>query len=54
LSISRSWEKGIAYVRHDPERFGRIVQSLDQAPSQDDVYLVPIDPNWYVMYAQSD
>jgi hypothetical protein len=54
LSIGRSWEKGIAYLAHGPERVGRVVPSLDKPPLEDDVYLVPIEPKWYIMYVQLD
>jgi hypothetical protein len=54
LSIGRSWEKGIAYLAQGPERVGRVVASLDEPPLEDDVYLVPIETKWYIMYEQLD
>ncbi len=54
LSIGRSWDKGIAYLSHGTERVGRVVSSLDEVPLKDDVYLVPIEPKWYIMYEQLD
>ena len=54
LSIGRSWQKGIACLFHGPDRIGRIVNSLDKLPSEDDVYLVPIEGNWYIEYVKLD
>jgi len=53
LSIGRSWEKGIAYCRR-PDRVGRIVDSPNKQPSEDDVYLIPIEGELYIMYEQLD
>jgi hypothetical protein len=53
LSIGRSWEKGIAYLSR-PDRVGRIVDGLNEPPSEDDVYLLPIEGQWYIYYSQLD
>jgi hypothetical protein len=50
----RSCEKGITYIAYTPERVGRIVNELDKRPAEDDVYLVPIESKWYIIYAQLD
>lgn len=54
VSNGRSCEKGITYIPHGPERVGIIVNNLDKRPAQDDVYLVPIEPKWYIIYVQLD
>jgi hypothetical protein len=54
LSVGRSWEKGIAYLPHGYERVGRLATSLDKPPTQDDIYVVPIEPKWYIYYSQLD
>jgi hypothetical protein len=46
--------KGIAYLPHGHERVGAIVPNLDKLPSEDGIYLVPIEPKWYIIYVQSD
>jgi hypothetical protein len=54
LSIGPGWMKGIAYLPHSYEKVGIVVPTLDQLPTADDVYLVSIEPNWYIIYVQSD
>ena len=54
LSIGPGWMKGIAYLPHGYERVGIVVSNLDHPPSGDDVYLVPLESKWYVIYVQSD
>lgn len=54
LSIGPGWTKGIAYLPHGYERVGLVVSNLDKLPTADDVYLVPIEPKWYIIYVQSD
>jgi hypothetical protein len=54
LSIGPGWMKGIAYLPHGCERVGMVVINLDKPPSQDDVYLVPIESNWYIIYVHLD
>jgi len=54
LSVGRSWEKGIAYLPHGHERVGAPVTSLDKVPTQDGMYVVPIERNWYIYYSQLD
>ena len=54
LSVGRSWEKGIAYLPHGYERVGTPVTSLDKVPTQDGMYVVPIEPKWYIYYSQLD
>jgi len=53
LSIGPSWSKGIAYLPA-PSSVGQIVKSLDKNPGHDDMYLVPIEGNWYVFYRRTD
>ncbi len=50
LTVDRTWAKGIAYLPHGYEKVGRIVSSLDDLPTEDGVYLVPIEGSWYVIY----
>lgn len=52
LSIGRSWEKGITCLFQGSNRVGRTVNSLDKLPSEDDVYLVPIEGKCYIDYVQ--
>jgi hypothetical protein len=54
LSIGPGWMKGIAYLPQGYERVGIVVPSLDKPPSEDGVYLVPIEPKWYIIYVQLD
>ena len=54
LSVNRSWDKGIAYLPHGYERVGAPVTSLDKVPTQDGMYVVPIERNWYLYYSQLD
>jgi hypothetical protein len=54
LSIGPGWEKGIMYLRAVPTRVGQIVKSLDRDPGHDDLYLVPIEGDWYVFYQRAD
>jgi hypothetical protein len=54
LSIGRSWEKGIAYLPGGPERVGRVVNSLNEPPPEVGVYLMPIEPKWYIIYTDLD
>jgi hypothetical protein len=54
LSIGRSWEKGIAYLPDGYEKVGILVTNLDKPPTQDDIYLVAIEPKWYIYYSQLD
>ncbi|HZS54928.1 MAG TPA: hypothetical protein VFA65_11025 [Bryobacteraceae bacterium] len=54
VSRGRSCEKGITYIANSPERVGIIVNNLDKQPLEDDVYLVPIEPKWYIIYSQLD
>jgi hypothetical protein len=53
LSIGPSWSKGIAYLPA-PSWVGQIVKSLDKNPGHDDMYLVPIEGNWYIFYQRTD
>jgi hypothetical protein len=52
LSIGPGWMKGIAYLPRGQERVGLVVNNLDKAPGQNDVYLVPIESKWYIIYSQ--
>lgn len=54
LSIGRSWMKGIAYLPYGHEKVGVTVSSLDNLPTEDGVYLVPIETKWYVSFVQLD
>jgi hypothetical protein len=54
LSIGPSWSKGIAYLPAGPSKFGQIVKNLDKDPGHDDMYLVPIEGDWYVFYQRTD
>jgi hypothetical protein len=54
LSIGPGWEKGIMYLRTVPSRVGQIVHNLDKDPGHDDMYLVPIEGDWYVFYQRTD
>lgn len=54
LPIGRSWMKGIAYLPHGHERVGTIVPNLDKLPPADGIYLVPIEPKWYIIYLNLD
>lgn len=54
VSRGRSCEKGITYIANSPDRVGIIVNSLDKQPLEDDVYLVPIESKWYIIYSQLD
>jgi hypothetical protein len=54
LPIGRSWMKGIAYLPHGYERVGTIVPNSDKVPPEDGIYLVPIEPKWYIIYLQLD
>jgi len=54
VSRGRSCEKGITYISSSPHRVGMIVNNLDKPPADDDVYLAPIEPNWYIIYVQLD
>ena len=54
LSIGPTWGKGIAYLTSVPSRGGQIVDNLDKDPGHDDVYLVPIEGDWYVIYQRTD
>ena len=54
LSIGPGWQKGIAYLTAVPNRVGQIVDNLDKDPGHDDVYLVPIEGDWYVLYQRTD
>jgi hypothetical protein len=54
LSIGPRWGKGIAYLTAVPNRVGQIVHNLDKDPGHDDVYLVPIEGDWYVIYQRTD
>jgi len=54
LSIGPRWDKGIAYLNAVPNRVGQIVRNLDKDPGHDDVYLVPIEGDWYVIYQRDD
>jgi hypothetical protein len=53
-AISPSWGKGIAHLTAVPDRVGQIVHNLDKDPGHDDVYLVPIEGDWYVIYQRID
>jgi hypothetical protein len=53
LSIGPSWSKGIAYLPA-PSWVGQIVKNLDKNPGHDDMYLVPIEGNWYIFYQRTD
>jgi hypothetical protein len=54
LSIGPRWMKGIAYLPHGYDRVGVVVTNLDKLPTQDDTYLVPIEPKWCIIYIQLD
>jgi len=54
LSVGRSWEKGIAYLPHGYERVATQVTSLEKVPTEDGMYVVPIEPKWYIFYSQLD
>jgi len=54
LSIGRTWLKGIAYLPRGYERVGTIVPNLESLPAADGIYLVPIEPKWYIIYVQLD
>jgi hypothetical protein len=53
LSIGPSWSKGIAYLPA-PSWVGQVVKNLDKNPGHDDMYLVPIEGNWYIFYQRTD
>jgi hypothetical protein len=53
-AISPSWGKGIAHLTAGPSRVGQIIKTLDKDPGHDDVYLVPIEGDWYVIYQRTD
>jgi hypothetical protein len=53
-AIGPRWGKGIAYLTAVPSRVGQIVKNLDKDPGHDDVYLVPIEGDWYVIYQRDD
>ncbi len=53
LPIGPGWSKGIAYLP-TPIKVGQIVKNLDKDPGRDDMYLVPIEGNWYVFYQRTD
>jgi hypothetical protein len=46
--------QGIAYLPHGYERVGTIVPNSDKVPPEDGIYLVPIEPKWYIIYLQLD
>ena len=54
LSIGPGWEKGIWFLTVVPSSVGQIVKNLDKYPGHDDVYLVPIEGDWYVYYQRTD
>jgi hypothetical protein len=54
VSIGKSWTKGLAYVPHGLGNLGRIVAGLDRPPTEDGVYFVPVEANWYIVYVQRD
>ena len=54
LSIGRSWEKGIAYLPHGHEKVGIVINGLDKLPTEDGVYLAPIESKWYIIYVHLD
>ncbi len=54
LSVNQSWIKGLAYLPSGSQRVGIVVTSLDKLPTRDDVYLVPIEHKWYVIYVKLD
>ena len=54
LSIGPGWEKGIMCLTAVPGRVGRLVDNLDKDPGHDDLYLVPIEADWYVFYQRTD
>jgi hypothetical protein len=54
LSVGPGWEKGIMCLTTVPSRVGQIVDNLDKDPGHDDVYLVPIEGDWYVFYQRTD
>jgi hypothetical protein len=53
IGLGRGWSKGIAYLPA-PSWVGQIVKNLDKDPGHDDMYLVPIEGNWYVFYQRND
>jgi hypothetical protein len=53
LSIGPSWSKGVAYLPA-PSWVGQVVKNLDKNPGHDDMYLVPIEGNWYIFYQRTD
>ncbi len=46
--------KGIAYLPDGYERVGTMVPNLDKLPTADGIYLVSIEPKWYIIYVQLD
>jgi len=56
LSLWCEWFKGIAYLSNGYENQGRVVNSLDALPKSVDygVYLVPVEPNWYLIFSKMD
>jgi len=53
-AICPGWFKGIAHLTAGSDRVGQIVNNLDKDPGHDDVYLVPIEGGWYVIYQRTD
>ena len=54
FAIGPRWGKGITYLTAVPNRVGEIVRNLDKDPGHDDVYLVPIEGDWYVICMRDD
>jgi len=52
--IGPSWDKGVAHLTAVPDRVGKIVHNLDKDPGHDDVYLLPIEAHWYVIFQRFD
>jgi hypothetical protein len=52
--IGPTWGKGIAHLTAVPGRVGQIVHNLDKDPGHDDIYLVPIEADWYVIFQRID
>jgi hypothetical protein len=55
LAIGPGWTKGITRVTGEATRHGRLVASTDHADKLPaDVYLRPIQKNWYIFYQRDD
>src|SRR5207249_3835525 len=50
LSMDHKWMKGVAYLPSGA-RFATIVHNLDDLPTNEGFYVMPIDGNWFVIYS---